>query len=214
LTILLNQEGDLIMKNIIYVILCSILCLTVAVVLPQSSVANEYVDSSSECLTCHSVSSPGTGSAGEQHYDHSTVSCASCHDGAPGIGNVQASSCTVCHLAKCESVTTHESDHGASCLSCHIECAEDDDDDPPADDGNTCPAVAIYGESSEEVELLRTYRDDVLSKTPEGRKLVSLYYSLSPAVVNAIDSSKVVKGTAKNIINAALPGIKMRLGLQ
>jgi len=33
-----------------------------------------------------------------------------------------------------------------------------------------CFAKSIYGENSEETELLRKYRDNVLSKTPEGQE--------------------------------------------
>jgi len=34
-----------------------------------------------------------------------------------------------------------------------------------------CVAEAIYGESAEQTELLRKYRDNVLTKTPEGQEL-------------------------------------------
>jgi len=39
-----------------------------------------------------------------------------------------------------------------------------------------CTAEKIYGEDSEEVELLRYFRYNVLSKTPEGREIIRLYY--------------------------------------
>ena len=41
---------------------------------------------------------------------------------------------------------------------------------------NCCPGVAIYGEDTEAVELLRKYRDEVLNTTLVGRELIRLYY--------------------------------------
>jgi hypothetical protein len=43
-----------------------------------------------------------------------------------------------------------------------------------------CAAEAIYGENSEQTELLREYRDNVLSKTPEGQEIIKTYYKFSP----------------------------------
>jgi hypothetical protein len=42
-----------------------------------------------------------------------------------------------------------------------------------------CLAEAVYGEYSQETDLLRNYRDSVLSKTPEGQKIIRLYYIMS-----------------------------------
>lgn len=47
----------------------------------------------------------------------------------------------------------------------------------------SCPLELIYGEDSEEIELIRFLRDNVLSQTPEGRKIIRLYYKWSPMIV-------------------------------
>ena len=44
-----------------------------------------------------------------------------------------------------------------------------------------CLSETIYGEDSEEVKLLRNFRNTVLTKTQEGRELIDLYYQWSPA---------------------------------
>jgi hypothetical protein len=45
-----------------------------------------------------------------------------------------------------------------------------------------CAAEAIYGENSEQTELLREYRDNVLSKTSGGQEIIKIYYKFSPSV--------------------------------
>ena len=47
-------------------------------------------------------------------------------------------------------------------------------DDPI--DGENCPIVLIFGEASDEVQLLREFRDSILSQTIEGKELIKLYY--------------------------------------
>ncbi len=39
-----------------------------------------------------------------------------------------------------------------------------------------CPAELIYGKNSQEIEQLRHFRDNVLSKIPQGRAIINLYY--------------------------------------
>ena len=58
-----------------------------------------------------------------------------------------------------------------------------------------CPCLIeeIYSEHAEEVELLRNFRDQVLSKTPSGRELISVYYQVSPALVRLIENDLVLR---------------------
>ncbi|MBW2652717.1 MAG: hypothetical protein JRC57_06495, partial [Deltaproteobacteria bacterium] len=71
-----------------------------------------------------------------------------------------------------------------------------------------CPTEKIYGEYSEETEFLRYFRDNVLSKTPEGQERTRLYYEWSPAVVRAMEFDKEFKEEVKGMINEILPLIK------
>lgn len=59
--------------------------------------------------------------------------------------------------------------------------------------GSCCGSKSIYGEDSEEVELLRKYRDEVLSKTPEGRKIIRLYYEWSPVIVELLEEDTLLR---------------------
>jgi len=74
-----------------------------------------------------------------------------------------------------------------------------------------CPAEAIYGEHSEETELLRVLRDKVLNGTPEGREMIRLYYEWSPEMVKTIEENKELEDKLKNIIDGILLVINSRL---
>jgi hypothetical protein len=71
-----------------------------------------------------------------------------------------------------------------------------------------CPAESIYGNHSRESELLRHFRDRVLSRTSEGRELIKLYYQLSPAITAAMEEDEVFKGEVQEAIDDLLPLIQ------
>ena len=75
-----------------------------------------------------------------------------------------------------------------------------------------CPSERLYGSYSFEVNLLRKFRDDVLSTTPEGRQLITLYYQLSPLVVKTMGEDKNFEDEVKTIIDDLLPMIKRLAG--
>ena len=88
---------------------------------------------------------------------------------------------------------------------------EDTDGDGTGDvcDRNArCAVISIYGNQSDETELIRNLRDRVLGKTREGRELIALYYMWSPALVQAMDEDKVLKEEVKETIDAFLPMIR------
>ena len=68
-----------------------------------------------------------------------------------------------------------------------------------------CFLVKLYGDDSEEAELLRNFRDNVLSETPEGRGLIKLYYQLSPVIVTLMEADEEFKTDAKEMIDEILP---------
>ena len=67
-----------------------------------------------------------------------------------------------------------------------------------------CPILCIYGEHSEEAEILRYVRDNILSAIPEGRELISLYYAVSPAIVRAMEKDDDFKAEVKELIDGVL----------
>jgi cell wall-associated protease len=72
----------------------------------------------------------------------------------------------------------------------------------------TCPSEEIYGEASLEVPLLRAFRDNLLSKTPEGQELIQLYYRWSPVIVKMIEKDESFKQEVKQMIDEVLPLIR------
>lgn len=67
-----------------------------------------------------------------------------------------------------------------------------------------CASEAIYGKDSEEVELLRFIRDNILSTTPEGQELIQLYYQWSPVIVMVIEDDEEFKKEVKSLIDGIL----------
>jgi len=79
--------------------------------------------------------------------------------------------------------------------------------DPNPYDCESCPLNHIYGESSEEIKLLRYFRDHALSQTPEGREIIKLYYQWSPAIVKLMDEDARFQKDVKKMIDEVLPVI-------
>jgi hypothetical protein len=67
-----------------------------------------------------------------------------------------------------------------------------------------CPAVCIYDEDSEETELLRYIRDNILSKTQEGKELIKRYYQWSPVIVMLMEHDKEFKEEVKAVVDEIL----------
>ena len=73
-----------------------------------------------------------------------------------------------------------------------------------------CPAGEIYGEDSDEAQLLRSFRDTILNKTPEGREITRLYYAWSPVIVEALEKDKKFKEEMKAVVDEMLLIIEPR----
>lgn len=65
--------------------------------------------------------------------------------------------------------------------------------------------MALYGNSSREVELLRKFRDKVLSKTSAGQEVIRLYYKWSPMIVEEMKADINIKMKVKEIVDKILP---------
>jgi len=80
-------------------------------------------------------------------------------------------------------------------------------------DPETIPCIAeeLYGEHSEEAELLRHFRDNVLSQTPVGQEIIKLYYQWSPVIVKAMEEDEEFKEEAKEMIDGILTLIESRI---
>jgi len=73
----------------------------------------------------------------------------------------------------------------------------------------TCSVEELYGGYAKETLQLRNFRDSVLSKIPEGKRLIKLYYEWSPTLVEAMQEDEEFKGEVKKIIDGILPSIRM-----
>jgi len=71
-----------------------------------------------------------------------------------------------------------------------------------------CPMEELYGEHSTKTELLRCYRDNVLSKTPEGQEIIRLYYEWSPVILKAMEGDKPFREEVKGLIDGFMPLIR------
>ncbi len=68
-----------------------------------------------------------------------------------------------------------------------------------------CPILCGLGEGSDEAVLLRTFRDEVLSRTAEGREIIRLYYQWGPLVARAMEADEEFKEEVTEIIQEILP---------
>jgi hypothetical protein len=71
-----------------------------------------------------------------------------------------------------------------------------------------CPLTQVYGENSEEVHLLRKFRDIVAGTTPEGKHLVTLYYQWGPMLSAAMEENEAFKAEMKKLVDTFLPVIR------
>ena len=74
-----------------------------------------------------------------------------------------------------------------------------------------CPSKNIYGEYSEKTELLRYFRDNVLSTTPEGQEIIKLYYEWSPVIVKMMEEDEEFKEDVREMIDGILPLIRANI---
>jgi len=73
---------------------------------------------------------------------------------------------------------------------------------------NSCPVVQLYGESSEQVQFLRNFRDRVLKETLEGQQLIKLYYAWSPVLARAIDNDDAFREEITEAIEGIVSVVK------
>ncbi|MCX5903315.1 MAG: hypothetical protein NTV89_07545, partial [Proteobacteria bacterium] len=67
------------------------------------------------------------------------------------------------------------------------------------------------GRDSEETELLREYRDKVLSKSATGRQMIKTYYELSPAVAEVLQKNDTARASARKVLDSLMPTIREKI---
>jgi hypothetical protein len=71
-----------------------------------------------------------------------------------------------------------------------------------------CLVESLYGEDSENTTVLREFRDTVLLKTTAGRRLIELYYNLSPLSVDLLNREAGLRIKLKQLIDGYMPMIE------
>ena len=82
---------------------------------------------------------------------------------------------------------------------------EDDYEDEPRDQACFI-ATAAYGTPvSEEIDVLRQFRDEVLLNNPVGRSFVATYYKLSPPLAEFISRHRALRTVVREcLVNPAV----------
>ena len=71
-----------------------------------------------------------------------------------------------------------------------------------------CLVTLVLDTDSNDLIFMRRFRDEVLSKTPEGQEIIGLYYEWSPVIVKAIEEDEEFKEKVKSVIEDVLPLIE------
>ena len=73
------------------------------------------------------------------------------------------------------------------------------------DDNINCPLVSLFGEHSQQVVSLRRFRDEILTKSTSGKKLIGHYYLHAATITNIFDHHPTVRGSAKKGLTLLVP---------
>jgi Tol biopolymer transport system component len=71
-----------------------------------------------------------------------------------------------------------------------------------------CPLSLLVEGNPEDIQTLRDFRDTILHKTPVGRGIIKLYYSLDPALLKVIRENTLIREQLKGILHELLPLIR------
>jgi hypothetical protein len=99
-------------------------------------------------------------------------------------------------------------DGGTYAIRCKVTDAQDHSGEVTWDGfvvNSSCPLAQIYGEGSEQVQLLRNFRDTVLRETLVGEQLINVYYEWSPVIGREIDKDDGFREVLTEMIDGILP---------
>ena len=67
-----------------------------------------------------------------------------------------------------------------------------------------CFLLKLYGEGSEEVRMLRKFRDHFIDSGSEGEEIITFYYKWSPLLVKAIEEDEALEEQLKEVVDTVL----------
>ena len=77
---------------------------------------------------------------------------------------------------------------------------------PPEDENpSPCPARMVLRDDTAKLNILRDYRDNVLSKTASGQMLTELYYGLGPDICKMLKDNPSLLNPCRLLLNRILP---------
>jgi hypothetical protein len=77
--------------------------------------------------------------------------------------------------------------------------------------GDTCPAVVLLGKNDPRLETIRRFRDELLAKSAYGRKLIGFYYKNEKRLISVLEKNRIIKTTAKSVLETIVPAMKWLL---
>lgn len=87
--------------------------------------------------------------------------------------------------------------------------SEDDDQDGGDDTDETCLVAFLLDENDPQLNIIRQFRDELLTKSTAGEKLILLYYNKADRILSIIDKNPIIRKTAKKVLESLLPVIKL-----
>jgi hypothetical protein len=70
-----------------------------------------------------------------------------------------------------------------------------------------CPAEVVFENETATLNLLRRFRDGVLSRTPVGRQLTLLYYRYADVIAGLLEKSPELRRQSRAAVERLLPRI-------
>jgi hypothetical protein len=67
-----------------------------------------------------------------------------------------------------------------------------------------CFLLRLYGEGSEEVGMLRRFRNHFIDSGPEGEEIIKFYYKWSPLLVKAIEDDEELEEQLREVVDTVL----------
>jgi hypothetical protein len=76
---------------------------------------------------------------------------------------------------------------------------------------STCVASTLLGNDAARLETLRQFRDEVLSKSAAGKKIINVYYTGSAKIIPMLDRHPNIKKAARALLEGVVSVVKMFL---
>jgi predicted secreted protein len=80
--------------------------------------------------------------------------------------------------------------------------------DTPSPTPAVCPAIYLLGDGDPRLETLRQFRDEILSRSTAGKKIIEAYYKNGEKIIAILDKNPAVKKSARKVLEALISVIK------